>query len=52
MITVTKEDGLYRADIEGLPDCTEWADTEAEVIALAEDSIAATREIFAERSPV
>lgn len=52
IIAVTQEGDLYRADIEGLPDCTEWADTEREARELAQDSIDCVREHFGEASPV
>ena len=52
MISITKEGDLYRADIDGLPYCAEWAETEQEARDLAQDSIDTTREIFGERCPV
>ena len=48
MISITKEGDLYRADIDGLPYCTEWAETEQEAWELAQDSIETTREMLGE----
>lgn len=47
-ITVYIEDDLYRADIAGLPYCTEWADSEGEVIELAKDTIDTLLEYYGE----
>ena len=48
VISITKEGDLYRADIDGLPYCTEWAETEQEAWELAQDSIETTREMLGE----